>query len=577
MKKRFLLLSIALCSVLVSVMAQRGYTFNAVALNVDGLPNEILGIEINPDGKEAAGATELCGILANSGWDIVGFSEDFNFHNELVAAPASDYYNFGTHGGKVSSTSNSTDGLGFACNKRYSMEGGTRVKWNDIYGGSGLLNVGDNGADGMIDKGFRLYTVTLATNVAVDVYVLHMDANTADSDDDYDSNGKDKNIVARESQLSQLANAIITNTGKNKRPVIVIGDTNCRYTREAVKTDFIDKINADSRFTIKDAWIEHMWGGEYPQYPSESITTDQYGDQKGEVVDKIFYINTTESNLTLKSNNYLHNTSITVSDHYPVVVNFTLTDPNGTPLTDNEKENNWTVEEAVVGSGKPKWEGEHVVSGTSYYLMNVGTGEYIKWGGAYLTEAVAGNGGTPITPTTSDNGNTWYIKSSRGSLGYPNGGTDIYLDAAQDFAIWNIEQVSGTSYQYRLKSNNGTYLTTTPSEKHKPIRRVTYNANDDNQKWIFLTDARIRTEMTKATSDYPFNFTALLKSADFDIIEYEDGFTNNWSGFNQDNGPFKGACSPWQADPLQYVSYAYANSTSATTMSQNLGTLPNGT
>ena len=394
MKKRFLLSCIALCSVVLGAMAQRSYTFNAAALNVDGLPNEILGIEINPDGKEDAGATELCGILANSGWDIVGFSEDFNFHSYLIAAPASNYYTFGAHGGSVSSTSNSTDGLGFACNKRYTMSGGDRTKWTTLYGGSGLLNAGDNGADGMIDKGFRMYTVTLATGVAVDVYVLHMDANTADSDDDYDSNGKDRNIVAREAQLKQLADYIKKN--HNNRPVIVLGDTNCRYTREQLKTGFIDYINADARFTIKDAWVEHMWGGTYPTYGSGSIMTDAYGMQKGEVVDKIFYINTTESNLTLKANSYLHDESVTVSDHKPVVVNFTLTDPNGTPLTDAEKENNWTI----VGGSAEKDNaitGCKVESGKTYFVKNVGSGTYLKSGATWGTQAADGSAGMPIT------------------------------------------------------------------------------------------------------------------------------------------------------------------------------------
>lgn len=581
MKKRILLSCIALCFAVLGAMAQRGYNFNAVALNVDGLPNEIIGIEINPDGKEAEGATELCGILANSGWDIVGFSEDFNFHSYLVAAPASNYYNFGAHGGSVSSTSNSTDGLGFACNKRYIMSGGDRTKWNTFYGGDGLLNVGDNGADGMIDKGFRMYTVTLATGVAVDVYVLHMDANTADSDDDYDSNGKDKNVVAREAQLKQLADYIKNN--HNKRPVIVLGDTNCRYTREQLKTGFIDYINADARFTIKDAWVELMWGGTYPTYGTGSIMTDAYGMQKGEVVDKVFYINTTESNLTLKANSYLHDESVTVSDHKPVVVNFTLTDPNGTPLTDAEKENNWTLEESVAGNKKPVWEGEQVVSGTTYYMMNVGTGEYIKWGGAYLTEAVAGNAGTPIKPIA--NGNVWNLQSSAIRDKYLGDGDWTYLDRGVSESNWYLEPVSGTSTQYRLKSSRDLYLTATTAEAHHPVKSEAYNANNENQKWVFLTDARIRTEMAKASADYPFNFTALLKSADFDLIEYEDGWTNNWDGFDWSgggtgnltgNGPFKGACSGWNPDASTYVSYAYANSTSETTMSQNLGTLPNG-
>lgn len=544
-----------------SANAQRSYTFNATALNVDGLPNSILGIEINPDGKEAAGASELCGILANSGWDIVGFSEDFNFHSELVSAPASTYYNFGAHGGGVSGLSNSTDGLGFACAKRFTMAGGTKVAWNDHYGET------DHGADGLITKGFRIYNVTLAQGVVVDVYVLHMDAEDSAED-----------IAARKKQLTQLATYIKNN--HNDQPVIILGDTNCRYTRDELKTAFVDVINADSRLEIKDAWVELMWGGTYPTYGSGAMMTHEYGMQKGEIVDKVFYINTTASNLKLKANSYLHDESVTTSDHKPVVVNFTLTAPNGTPITDAWKEDNWTLEESVAGNQKPTWEGEQVVSGTAYYLMNVGTGEYIKWGGAYYTEAVGGNGGTPITPITSDGGATWVLKTSRNHVG---DGDYTYLDQT---GTWYLEPVDGTAYQYRIRSSRNLYLTANTTETHHPIKSEAGNANDDKQKWVFLTDDRIRQEMTKATGECPFNFTALLKSADFDVIELEDGLTKqSWSNFDWSgnplagNGPFMGVGTGWGGDPNAYSTYAYTTNTTsgAATMSQNLGTLPNGT
>lgn len=579
MKRRILLACVAL-SAMLSAMAERHYTFNAVALNVDGLPVEILNIEINDDGKEAEGATTLCNKIANSGWDIVGFSEDFNFHSELTAAPASTYYNFGAHGGGVSGVSNSTDGLGFACAKRFTMAGGTKVEWTSKYGGQSwdLLNttgngVGKNGADEMINKGFRMYTVTIADGIAVDVYVLHMDAGTADEGDSDDlQNGKDRNIIAREAQLKQLADYIKAN--HNNRPVIILGDTNCRYTREQLKTGFIDYINADSRLTINDPWVDLMWGGAYPTYDSDAMMTDAnaYGMQKGEIVDKVFYINTTESNLKLKANSYLHDESVNVSEHKPVVVNFTLTDPNGNALTDAEKEDNWTLEEKAATFTKPTWEGEKVVSGTTYYLMNVGTGECIRTGGAYYTQAVAGNAALKITPTTSNGGTTWVLGTYRGkSLGT---GGDAYTDQSGE---WYLEQVSGTTYQYRLKNTGGTYLTATTTDAHHPVRNMAGNASDDNQKWIFLTDARIRTEMNKANADYPFNFTALLKSADFDVIEFEDGWTaQGWTGFNQDSGPFKASGHNWGGDALAYSAYAYANQKNAATMSQSLGTLPNG-
>ena len=187
MKKRILLSSIALCFAVLGAMAQRGYNFNAVALNVDGLPEKIAGITINEGAPGEDGAKALCTAIANSGWDFCGFSEDFNYHSALTGAPANSYYNFGTHGGSVSGLSNSTDGLGFACAKYLTLSGGTRKEWSDFNGFT------DQGADGLISKGFRVYTVTFATNIAVDVYVLHMDAEDGSKD-----------IAVRKKQLGEL-------------------------------------------------------------------------------------------------------------------------------------------------------------------------------------------------------------------------------------------------------------------------------------------------------------------------------------------------------------------------------------
>ena len=565
MKKRILFSFIALCSAVFGAMAQRNYTFNAAALNVDGLPNSILGISINPDGKEAAGATELCGILANSGWDIVGFSEDFNFHDYLVAAPASNYYNFGAHGGKVSSTSNSTDGLGFACNKRFTMSGGDKTKWNTLYGGSGLTNVGDNGADGMIDKGFRMYTVTLATGVSVDVYVLHMDANTADSDDDYDSNGRDKNIVAREAQLQQLADAVMKNMGTNKRPVIILGDTNCRYTREAVETGFINYINADARFTIKDAWVEHMWGGNYPTYGAQDMTTGGYGDQKGEVVDKVFYINTTESNLTLKANSYLHDTNVKVSDHYPVVVNFTLTDPNGTAVDNNS----WQVNGGAIVEDENMLDGCQVTDGTTYFIKNVSTGLYLKSGATWGTQACEGSAGMPITVTLSDG--KYRLGTLNGSM---SAVYDPYMDNGQN-TTWTLQEVEGAKYQYYLRIDDGRALSST-GEDGNILLCKSFNADDDKQKWVLLTEERMKEEMANATASKPFDITPLLKAASFDRMDFNiegstfsDNASTNWPSFS--------FALAYAGDATTHNGYAYYNNTAALTVSQTLKSMPAGT
>ena len=496
---------------MLGAMAQASYTFNAVALNVDGLPNQeinavITTVNLNKDGKNEAGATELCDILANSGWDIVGLSEDFNFHSYLAAEPASTYYNFGKHSGGIETTLSQAfdradiDGLGLAVAKRFSFTGdtstGLQVQWETEYGGSGLTSIGDNGADNMITKGFRMYTVTIATGVAVDVYVLHMDASTADSDDDYD-NGKDKNVVAREAQLSQLATYIKNN--HNNRPVIILGDTNCRYTREALKTGFIDVINADSRFTIKDAWVEHMWGGEFPTYGGDALMTHTYGDQKGEVVDKVFYINTTESNLTLKANSYLHDKSFSGSDHWPVVVNFTLTDPNGTPV---EAEFPGPDSEVVLTDGSPT-NPTVDLSGT-YYLKNVYSGLYLKNGMMHSTQAAEGVHAMPITLKKVGNN---YTYSAAGTIGYL--GADYYMDQGEyNWAVKEIVRSDGAK-KYMFLHADGTALSPDAANTGAVIG-ATYNAADTKQHWMLYTIDDIKEEMEETLSGAACNVSMFI-------------------------------------------------------------------
>lgn len=66
-------------------------TFTVCAYNVDGLPNSIAGIEINPDGKGEEGAAAIGSYLSEKQFDVIALSEDFNFHSSLVAPLAADY------------------------------------------------------------------------------------------------------------------------------------------------------------------------------------------------------------------------------------------------------------------------------------------------------------------------------------------------------------------------------------------------------------------------------------------------------------------------------------------------------
>lgn len=358
-------------------------TFTAVTMNVDGLPQKILFVNLNKDGPGSDGTKAISQKMATYGWDLIGVSEDFNYHTELMSGL--NNYSCGTHRGKVSGLSNDTDGLNLLWKNTVTVSGEKWTPWNDNYA-SGTFGTG-NGADTMINKGYRFYQAEMAEGVIVDVYILHMDA---------DSDAED--IAARESQLRQLAAAI--KASDNKNPILVMGDTNSRYTRENLKTLFIDSINEDSRFTVQDAWVEKIYNGIYPEYGADAmVAVDKggtYDYPQAEIVDKVFYINNTESDVTLTANSYKIATDFTdsdgtaLADHWPVVVEF-----------------GYTVKKETVCSHE-----YHVTSEIAPTCMENGSRVYTcsKCLDSYI-EIVAANGHTEVTdkaiaPTCSSTGLT---------------------------------------------------------------------------------------------------------------------------------------------------------------------------
>jgi hypothetical protein len=113
-----------------------------------------------------------------------------------------------------------------------------------------------------------------------------------------------------------------------------MGDTNCRYTRHDFKTYFWDVLSSD--LFVNDPWVDFQWNGVYPTYPSKSLmVSDATGTnpdtdiicentQKGEVVDKVIYINTPEADTFIGATSYLRDYDgyYGLGDHYPIVVDF---------------------------------------------------------------------------------------------------------------------------------------------------------------------------------------------------------------------------------------------------------------
>lgn len=330
-------------------------TFTCATLNVDGLPQTIGLIPINKNGPGADGTTKIGQAVNNQDWNFLAVSEDFEYHTQLATAMSN--YKAGTYRGSFNGLPHAdTDGLGFFWKKGLSATGETMVQYT--------AEIGDltDGANTYIKKGFRHYVVTVADGVDVDVYITHMNT------------WSDKNPSSFEpvqiAQLCQLRDYVLAQLKQNKRPAIVMGDTNMRYTRHKVQDNFFTPI-AQAGYEAIDPWVKFHRNGEFPTWGSKSlmIRSNFKGDtkndiccsddQRGEVVDKVWYINHPLSSVQLQAvgcrndvenfvksteaaeykgvdtedanGNILTNQTVSferkigLADHFPVVVDFQYT------------------------------------------------------------------------------------------------------------------------------------------------------------------------------------------------------------------------------------------------------------
>ena len=289
-------------------------SFTAVALNVDGLPEKILGlVTVNSDGPQSAGTTKISQYLASKNYDFIGCSEDFNFHDELMSSLSN--YSCGTHRASISGISYpfDTDGLNLI------WKNATTNATNESWTRWGQTTSTDGNQ--YVKKGYRHYDMTLGTNgPVIDVFILHMDAG-------------DGSVSSRESQWQQLAGAV--NSADATRPKIIIGDTNSRWTRENITTNFMNRLN--SNLTASDVWVEFYRNGIYPTTDMNDLTdgSDPTNYSNYEIVDKIIYINPTAANTVQLipqsfriEQDYIYDTidhdgnTKALGDHKPVVVDF---------------------------------------------------------------------------------------------------------------------------------------------------------------------------------------------------------------------------------------------------------------
>jgi hypothetical protein len=290
----FALLSLA-CLAGAPAMAADG-TFSTLTYNVAGLPQ---GFSSAAGDRAAATALISCYIKQ---FDFVNVQEDFNYHAALYDSCDDHPYRSPTTGGA---------GIGSGLNSlsRFPYTDWDRVKWDAC-----------NGVDCLTPKGFTMARTRLAEGVYVDIYNLHTQAQTTNAD-----------LDARRKNLLQLLSYIESNSAGNA--VIVMGDTNTRYTRAD------DNIAQFLRHGFTDIWISRLRNGYAPAANDPAMVCDPAVTSSDcEVVDKVLVRD--NGFLGLQATDYriavdaVDGNGVDLSDHRGIVTGWRYSTTNDRQLSD---------------------------------------------------------------------------------------------------------------------------------------------------------------------------------------------------------------------------------------------------
>ena len=259
--------------------------FSTLTYNVAGLPELLSSAE-----SDRQLATEQISCYVNE-FDVVNVQEDFNYHAALYDTCDNHPYRSPTSGGA---------GIGSGLNtmSRFVYEDWARVQWEDC------ANV-----DCLTPKGFTLARMQLQDGVFVDIYNLHTQAQTEEND-----------LAARRANVLQLTDYIETHSAGNA--VIIMGDTNTRYTRDG------DNIREFLNRGFTDAWLDLIHTDGVPAVsPIALLCTPAVTDADCEIVDKILYRD--NGYLQLHAYDYqvredaINSDGQELSDHRPVETDWT--------------------------------------------------------------------------------------------------------------------------------------------------------------------------------------------------------------------------------------------------------------
>ncbi|SPO26589.1 related to endonuclease/exonuclease/phosphatase family protein [Ustilago trichophora] len=271
-------------------------SLTAVTMNVAGLP---AFLNSNGDNDKKANSIAIGKKFAQYNYDLINVQEDFNYHAYI--------YNNDDHPYRTPTSGGVPFGSGLNTLSTIPIKDITRVKWDKCN-----LNEGDC----LTPKGYTAVTLQLPSGGEIDVFNLHMDA----GDDDGDS-------TARSSNFNQVAKAITDRSDPAGRAVIVMGDTNSRYTRP--KDNLLSFL---SQTKLTDTWVQLVRSGKAPASTDLALLCSSPipTTTNCEVVDKVFY--KSGKTVTLKPSDWQYlgkeftdASGIPLADHTPISVKFTYT------------------------------------------------------------------------------------------------------------------------------------------------------------------------------------------------------------------------------------------------------------
>lgn len=225
---------------------------------------------------------------------------DFAYHDMLLKE--------NKHPFQTKTTGNVPYGSGLNTLSRYPFTDFKRITWAACWFGDG---------DCLTPKGFTSMRVNIAPGVTIDMYNLHAEAGDGEKDS-----------LARRLGFQQLRSYL--DTESTGQPVILFGDTNCRYTEEK---DPIRRLTEGDN-ALTDVWVQLLRGGSPPEAGTPSVECTFPNPKPGtpidttcELIDKILY---RSSSLVRLSPHKFVNADLEfltpsggpLSDHYPVSASF---------------------------------------------------------------------------------------------------------------------------------------------------------------------------------------------------------------------------------------------------------------